>query len=179
MHYYPTGAGGSPAGYAAFGRPMRKLVIGVGMIPRGEVGLIFAQLGLSAGLLSSGLYSSVALMVMITTFVAPPTLRALLARSRQAPQDAESALCDVVTEAISDDDERRLSRAQRAATCGMGSDGRLNFGPRPRPRYFDHHRSVVASRTLAVHAHLKEGYPRLLVRGTTDAKLPTTQGRRD
>jgi len=93
------------AGYAAFGRPLRKLVIGVGMVPRGEVGLIFAQLGLTAGLLSAGLYSSVALMVMITTFVAPPALRALLAKDRRPPQDAESALCDVVTEAISDDDD--------------------------------------------------------------------------
>jgi Kef-type K+ transport system membrane component KefB len=93
------------AGYAAFGRPLRKLVIGVGMVPRGEVGLIFAQLGLTAGLVTTGLYSSVALMVMITTFVAPPALRALLAR--QERQDAESALCDVVTEALSDDDERR------------------------------------------------------------------------
>jgi Kef-type K+ transport system membrane component KefB len=92
------------AGYAAFGRPLRKFVIGVGMVPRGEVGLIFAQLGLSAGLLSAGLYSSVALMVMITTFVAPPALRALLAR--RGRQDAESALSDVVTEAFSDDDDR-------------------------------------------------------------------------
>lgn len=103
------------AGYAAFGRPMRKLVIGVGMVPRGEVGLIFAQLGLSAGLLSSGLYSSVALMVMVTTFVAPPALRALLARSGQIPEDAESALCDVVTEAMSDDDRRREQPAETAA----------------------------------------------------------------
>lgn len=93
------------AGYAAFGRPMRKLVIGVGMVPRGEVGLIFAQLGLTAGLLSAGLYSSVALMVMVTTFVAPPALRALLAKTRRAPQDPESALADVVFEAMSDDDE--------------------------------------------------------------------------
>ncbi len=94
------------AGYAAFGRPLRKFVIGVGMVPRGEVGLIFAQVGLSAGLLSSGLYSSVALMVMITTFLAPPALRALLAKTPQSAEDADSALCDVVTEAFSDDDER-------------------------------------------------------------------------
>lgn len=95
------------AGYAAFGRPLRKIVIGVGMVPRGEVGLIFAQIGLSAGLLTSGLYSSVALMVMITTFVAPPALRALLAKARLPAEDAESALCDAVTEAIADDDDRR------------------------------------------------------------------------
>ena len=100
-------AGKLVAGYAAFGRPLRKLVIGVGMVPRGEVGLIFAQLGLTAGLLSGGLYSSVALMVMITTFVAPPALRALLHKTRQDRQDADSALADVVTEALNDDDERR------------------------------------------------------------------------
>lgn len=104
-------AGKLLAGYTAFGRPLRKLVIGVGMVPRGEVGLIFAQLGLSAGLLSTGLYSSVALMVMITTFVAPPALRALL--SSQERQDAESALCDVVTEAMADDEERREGERRR------------------------------------------------------------------
>jgi Kef-type K+ transport system membrane component KefB len=97
------------AGYAAFRRPLRRLVIGVGMVPRGEVGLIFAQLGLSAGILSTGLYSSVALMVMITTFVAPPALRALLADSRQHRQDSESALSDIVTDAMADD-ERPESR---------------------------------------------------------------------
>lgn len=95
------------AGYAAFGgRPLRKIVIGVGMIPRGEVGLIFAQLGLSAGLLSAGLYSSVALMVMVTTFIAPPLLRALL--KKETPEDP-GALCDVVTEAMSDGEWRHLS----------------------------------------------------------------------
>ncbi len=95
-------AGKLLAGFAAFGRPLRRLVIGVGMIPRGEVGLIFAQLGLSAGLLSAGLYSSVALMVMITTFVAPPVLRALLSRSERDPEDSGSALREVVTETMSD-----------------------------------------------------------------------------
>jgi Kef-type K+ transport system membrane component KefB len=94
------------AGYAAFGRPLRKLVIGVGMIPRGEVGLIFAQLGLTAGLLSRGLYSSVALMVMITTFVAPPVLRVLLHGIAQEPDDPHSAVADVVSEALTDDDAR-------------------------------------------------------------------------
>jgi Kef-type K+ transport system membrane component KefB len=90
------------AGYAAFGRPMNRLVIGVGMIPRGEVGLIFAQLGLTAGLLTGGLYSSVALMVMVTTFLAPPVLRALLDSKKQPPEDSDRALHDLVTESISD-----------------------------------------------------------------------------
>jgi Kef-type K+ transport system membrane component KefB len=66
------------AGFATTRKGLKRLVIGVGMIPRGEVGLIFAQIGLSTKLLSPGLYSAVALMVMITTFMAPPLLRRLL-----------------------------------------------------------------------------------------------------
>ncbi|HEX7154217.1 MAG TPA: cation:proton antiporter [Thermoanaerobaculia bacterium] len=93
------------SGYAIIGKPLRKFVIGVGMVPRGEVGLIFAQLGLTAGLLTAGLYSSVALMVMITTFVTPPVLRALLAK--KGVVDDPGAVSDVVTEAMSDGDERR------------------------------------------------------------------------
>lgn len=93
------------AGYAAFGRPLRRFVIGVGMVPRGEVGLIFAQLGLSAGLISGGLYSSVAMMVMITTFLTPPVLRAVLARG--TAQEVESTVCEIVTEAMEDGEERR------------------------------------------------------------------------
>jgi Kef-type K+ transport system membrane component KefB len=65
------------AGFVVPGR-LRRIVIGVGMIPRGEVGLIFATIGLTTRLLSPGLYSAVALMVMLTTFVAPPLLRRLL-----------------------------------------------------------------------------------------------------
>jgi Kef-type K+ transport system membrane component KefB len=100
-------AGKLLAGYAAFGRPLRKIIIGVGMIPRGEVGLIFAQVGLTAGVLTSGLYSSVALMVMATTFVAPPTLRVLLAKFRRQRDECDTAMANVVTEAMSDREERR------------------------------------------------------------------------
>lgn len=94
-------AGKLLAGVVAFGpRPLRRLVVGAGMVPRGEVGLIFAQLGLSAGLLSAGLYSSVALMVMVTTFFAPPVLRSLL--QRQDGGGEPGAVCEVVTEVMSD-----------------------------------------------------------------------------
>jgi len=78
-------AGKVLAGLAVPKRGLRRIVVGVGMIPRGEVGLIFAHIGLATKLLTSGLYSAVALMVMITTFVTPPVLRRLLAR--QAPQE--------------------------------------------------------------------------------------------
>lgn len=76
------------SGVGAFGKGVRKIVVGVGMVPRGEVGLIFAQIGLSAGILATGLYSSVALMVMLTTFVTPPVLRVLLT-PRGADADAK------------------------------------------------------------------------------------------
>ena len=48
------------------------------MVPRGEVGLIFAQTGLSAGVLTAGDFSALTLMVLVTTFIAPPLLKRLL-----------------------------------------------------------------------------------------------------
>jgi Kef-type K+ transport system membrane component KefB len=65
-------------GFAPFWFRGRKLVVGVGMVPRGEVGLIFAQTGLAAGVLDAGLFSAITAMVMVTTFIAPPALKALL-----------------------------------------------------------------------------------------------------
>lgn len=66
------------AGFVIWRKGVSRIVVGVGMVPRGEVGLIFAQIGLSSKLLSAELYSAVAVMVMVTTFVAPPLLRRLL-----------------------------------------------------------------------------------------------------
>lgn len=65
------------AGYAPFWIRGNKRVIGVGMIPRGEVGLIFAQMGLTNGVFDAAMFSAVALMVMVTTFMAPPLLKLL------------------------------------------------------------------------------------------------------
>jgi Kef-type K+ transport system membrane component KefB len=65
------------AGYAPFWFRGKKAVIGVGMIPRGEVGLIFAQMGLDAEVFDAALFSAVMLMVMVTTLLAPPLLRVL------------------------------------------------------------------------------------------------------
>ena len=69
------------AGFVVWKKGLRRTVIGVGMIPRGEVGLIFATIGLTSKLLTAGLYSAVALMVMLTTFLAPPLLRRLLVQN--------------------------------------------------------------------------------------------------
>jgi Kef-type K+ transport system membrane component KefB len=63
-------------GFAVFGDPtLNRLAIGVGMIPRGEVGLVFAGIGTSSGILSEALNAAVIMMVIITTFLAPPLLR--------------------------------------------------------------------------------------------------------
>lgn len=67
------------AGMLAFGsKGLRRTVIGAGMIPRGEVSLMFAQSGLAAGLLSQGLYGSIMAMVASTAILAPLLLRRLL-----------------------------------------------------------------------------------------------------
>jgi Na+:H+ antiporter len=65
------------SGLAVFQRGVRRWPVAVGMVPRGEVGLIFAGAGLSAGVLVDGIYAVVVMVIMITTFVAPPWLRAL------------------------------------------------------------------------------------------------------
>jgi Kef-type K+ transport system membrane component KefB len=87
------------AGYAPFWFSGNKKVIGVGMIPRGEVGLIFAQMGLATGIFSLGMFSAVTLMVMVTTFLAPPLLKMLLpAVSRGHEPPEPEGIEDLVTE---------------------------------------------------------------------------------
>lgn len=79
------------AGYVAMGKTVNRNVVGVGMVPRGEVGLIFADRGLSSGVLNAGQYSAVTLMVMGTTLLAPPLLRWLLPPKKpKPPHDAGS-----------------------------------------------------------------------------------------
>ena len=91
-------AGKVVAGFAPVWFRGRKLVIGVGMIPRGEVGLIFAQMGLAAGVLDPGLFAAVTAMVMVTTFIAPPLLKMLLGARAGASSDAGGA-AELATEA--------------------------------------------------------------------------------
>jgi len=91
-------AGKFVAGFAPFWVRADHTLIGVAMIPRGEVGLIFAQVGLMSGVLDRGLFSAVLLMVMVTTFIAPPWL-AFLTRSSEhvpPPGGAPGGLDDLV-----------------------------------------------------------------------------------
>jgi Kef-type K+ transport system membrane component KefB len=68
------------AGWAAPWTRFRRIVVGVGMVPRGEVGLIFADIGRRSGVLGDEVFGAVLLMVMVSTFIAPPALKALFAR---------------------------------------------------------------------------------------------------
>lgn len=68
------------AGLAVYQRAVRRWPVAVGMIPRGEVGLIFAGAGMAVGVLTPPLYSALVVMVMVTTFAAPPWLERVYRR---------------------------------------------------------------------------------------------------
>lgn len=71
-------------GFSVFDKDVNKLAIGVGMIPRGEVGLIFAEIGRRSGAINNELFAAVVVMVGITTFIAPPLLKMIL-QVKEAP----------------------------------------------------------------------------------------------
>src|SRR5206468_8175025 len=68
-------AGKVVAGLGMLGGAGDKLMVGLGMLPRGEVGLIFASIGLAEGVLDHDLYGALVLVVLATTLLAPPLLR--------------------------------------------------------------------------------------------------------
>jgi Kef-type K+ transport system membrane component KefB len=68
------------AGWGAPWLKFQRLAVGVGMVPRGEVGLIFAGIGKQAGLLSEAAFNAVLLTVMATTFIAPLWLKRVFGR---------------------------------------------------------------------------------------------------
>ncbi len=63
-------------GWVVFGIPnINRLAIGIGMVPRGEVGLVFAGIGTASGAIDKPLEVAIIIMVIMTTFLAPPFLR--------------------------------------------------------------------------------------------------------
>ncbi len=68
------------SGFAVPWERMNGLAVGVGMIPRGEVGLIFADIGRRGGLLSDAVFSAILIMVMLSTFITPPLLKWIFQR---------------------------------------------------------------------------------------------------
>ena len=70
------------------GSTLDSLSIGIGMIPRGEVGLIFANIGLTLvvhgeRIIDAATYSAVVMMVMLTTLITPPALKWSLGRAKR------------------------------------------------------------------------------------------------
>jgi Kef-type K+ transport system membrane component KefB len=63
------------------------LRIGVGMIPRGEVGMVVAQLGLTLGVIKEDIYSIVVFMAVATTLVAPPLIKLAYAGARPTERE--------------------------------------------------------------------------------------------
>jgi Kef-type K+ transport system membrane component KefB len=73
------------SGLGAF-QSKSRWVIGIGMVPRGEVGLVFAAIGRTLGVIDDSIFAAIALMVIVTTLIAPPWLKLALAR-----QDGEQS----------------------------------------------------------------------------------------
>jgi Kef-type K+ transport system membrane component KefB len=69
-------------GLGVLDRGLNRFGIGIGMIPRGEVGLIFASVGKSLKVIDDATFSAVVIMVMVTTLITPPLLKMTLERGR-------------------------------------------------------------------------------------------------
>ena len=72
--------GGGFLGALALGK-RSALIVGVGMVPRGEVGVVIASLGLASGVFSPKMYAVIVAMSLLTAMITPPVLAVLLRRS--------------------------------------------------------------------------------------------------
>ena len=68
-----------------------RLAVGIGMMPRGEVGLIFAAIGKGLGVIDDALFSAIVLMVVVTTLLTPPLLKASMQHASTRVSDADHA----------------------------------------------------------------------------------------
>jgi len=75
------------AGFVAKGT--NKWLVGWGMVPRGEVGLIFATIGKGLGVVSDSMFSVIVIMIIFTTLLTPPILASLIRRQQRKPDTAE------------------------------------------------------------------------------------------
>ncbi|HAX80698.1 MAG TPA: sodium:proton antiporter [Cyanobacteria bacterium UBA11372] len=79
-------------GWSVFGQPgINRPAIGIGMIPRGEVGLVFVGIGSASGTLDKPLQVAIIIMVIMTTFLAPPLLRLVFKEPVEPNQPIEPA----------------------------------------------------------------------------------------
>ena len=130
----------SPLG--AIGAPGDKWLIGLGMLPRGEVGLIFATLGLQHGVLGPDLYAALLLVVLVTTLGAPQLLKLRYAKLRgeatvaAAPPDTPAP--DGGWLQVDRDDVDLAGRPPDALSVPLGLDAALALARRrPAQALFD------------------------------------------
>ena len=70
-------------GLGAWGMTRREMAqVGVGMVPRGEVGIVVAQIGLGLGVISGHFFASVLFMAVATTLIAPPLIKLLYSEDK-------------------------------------------------------------------------------------------------
>jgi Kef-type K+ transport system membrane component KefB len=72
------------SGWGVLDRTVNRWVVGVGMVPRGEVGLIFAGVGLASNIITDALYGAILIVVALTTFLSPLLLKRLLQNGKHA-----------------------------------------------------------------------------------------------
>ncbi len=60
--------------------PVNRWIVGIGMMPRGEVGLVFALIGWTLGVIDDAIFSAIVLMIVVTTLIAPPLLKYVVGR---------------------------------------------------------------------------------------------------
>jgi Kef-type K+ transport system membrane component KefB len=102
-------AGKMLAGWAPVWFRGNKRLIGMAMVPRGEVGLIFAQMGIASGAIDDGLFGAIMLMVLVTTLVTPPMLASEARRSARRGQrranELEGNIDDLIVGVAVDEDQ--------------------------------------------------------------------------
>lgn len=79
--------------------PRESAIVGVGMIPRGEVGLITASIGLGAGIVARDVYTQVVILVLISTLITPPLLRFVFPKEASIAPEAEVGLEELPAQA--------------------------------------------------------------------------------
>ncbi len=87
---------------------LESLRVGVGMVSRGEVGLIVAGVGLSRGIINQDVFSIMVIMVLVTTMATPIMLRYVFPRVTEVPAEVYESIADIEDRA--EDREEELER---------------------------------------------------------------------
>jgi len=83
---------GKVAGALLIREPMRlRVIVGLAMVPRGEVGLVFAELGRTSGILGDTLYAALVIVIALTTLLPPFAMKAIYRRYPPPPEPEERA----------------------------------------------------------------------------------------